>query len=103
MSMSQPDDPKRGCSLPPGCKDLIDAIRLQKEEVRVPLPPITGRISLPEKVAVRYLAELLGRDMHSFVAELHELGICVCWHRSMNFSDAQKILRRHGILADKTP
>src|SRR4051812_17583759 len=55
----EPDNKKRGCSLPPGCKDLIDVIRSQPQAAPDPLPPITQRITLPEVVAVRYLAELL--------------------------------------------
>ena len=87
--------------LPPGCKDLIDVIRSQPLPVPDPLPPITRRVTLPEIVAVRYLAELLGADIHSLFAEMCEMRIGVSWYRSMSFDEAQKLLRRRGIWADK--
>ena len=101
MSAPQPNEPRRDGSLPPGCKDLIDVIRSQPLPVSHPLPTITRRVTLPEKVAVSYLAELLGADMRTFTAEMRELGIGIGWYRSMSFDEAQRLLRRHGIWADK--
>jgi hypothetical protein len=99
MSAPEPNDPMRDCSLPPGCKDLIDAIRLQPARIPLTLPPITRRVTLPEEVAVEYVTELLGIDMDSFRAETRKLGICGWGRRCLSFDDARKLLRRHGIWA----
>jgi hypothetical protein len=93
---STPDDKKRGCSLPPGYKDLIDVIRLQEQTVPASLPPITRHVTLPEVVAVRYLAELLRLSKEDVSALCGYFG-----ERSVPFDQAQKILRKYGILADR--
>jgi hypothetical protein len=91
-----PDDKKRDCSLPLGCKDLIDVIRSQTQAVSTPLPPITRRVTLPEVVAVRYMAELLQLSKEEVSALCGYFG-----ERSVPFDKAQQILRRYGIWADK--
>src|ERR1022692_3177286 len=63
MFAPEPNKQKRDCSLPPDCKDLIDAIRFQPKKVSISLPPITRRVTLPEIVSVRYLSKLLGFDI----------------------------------------
>jgi len=91
-----PDDKKRDCSLPPGCKDLIDVIRSQTQAAPNPLPPITQRVTLPQVVAVRYMAELLR------LSKEEVSGLCGYFgERSVPFDQAQKILRKYGIWADK--
>jgi hypothetical protein len=80
-----------------GCKDLIDVIRSQPQAAPTPLPPITQRITLPEVVAVRYLAELLQLSKEDVSALCGYFG-----ERSVPFDQAQKILRQYGIWADKT-
>ena len=92
----QPDYKKRDCSLPPGCKDLMDVIRLQTRAVATPLPPITERVTLPEVVAVRYMAELLKLSKEEVSALCGYFG-----ERSVPFEQAQKVLRHYGIWADK--
>jgi hypothetical protein len=92
----QPDYKKRDCSLPPGCKDLIDVIRSHPQATPTPLPPITQRITLPEVVAVSYLAELLQLSKENVSALCGYFG-----ERSVPFDLAQEILRKYGILADK--
>jgi hypothetical protein len=101
MSAPEQPDKKRDGSLPPGCKDLIDAIGPQSAAVPDPLRPITRRVTLPETVAVRYLAELLGLNKHSLLADMQTLDIDIAWDRSMSFDEAQKVLRLHGMWADK--
>ncbi len=96
MPTPEPNEQKRDCSLPPGCKDLIDAIRAQPQPVVAPLPPITRRIALPEMVAVQYLAELLQMSTHE-VSALSGYSV----PRSVPFKQAQRILRGYGIRADK--
>lgn len=93
----QPDYKKRDGSLPPGCKDLIDVIRAQPWASPTPLPPITQRVALPEIVAVRYLAELLQMSKEDVAALCGYFG-----ERSVPFEQAQKILRKYGIWADRT-
>ena len=99
------DDAKRGYLLPAGCKDLLDAIK--KEEATVPppvsYPPITGKITLPEKVAVRFLAEISGQELHVIMTLMNKLRIHISANRSVNFGDAQRILRQFGIWADREP
>jgi len=92
----EPDDRKRDCSLPPGCKDLIDVIRSHPQAPPTPLPSITQRVALPEVVAVRYLAELLQLSQEDVSALCGYFG-----ERSVPFDQAQKILRKYGIWADK--
>ena len=95
MSAPGPNEKKRDCSLPPGCKDLIDAIRLQSQTIPNPLPPITRRVTLPAVVAVRYLAELLQLSKEDVSALCGYFG-----ERSVPFNQAQKILRKYGIWAE---
>lgn len=92
----EPNDPKRDGSLPVGCKDLIDAIMSQPESVAVPLPPITREVTLPDIVAVRYLAELLQMSTRDAAGVSGYFG-----GRSVPFEKAQRILRRYGIWANK--
>jgi hypothetical protein len=94
MPAPEPNDPKRDCSLPPGCKDLIDALREQSEPVPISLPPITRRVTFPEVVSVQYLSELLGHDIAAFSG--------YATPRSIPFDKAQRILRRYGIHAERT-
>jgi hypothetical protein len=93
MSAPEPNEQKRDCALPPGCKDLIDVIRSQPETVPISLPPITRRVTLPEVVSVQYLSELLQHD----VAALSGYAAS----RSISFDQGQRILRRYGIDAEK--
>lgn len=92
----KPDGKKRDCSLPPGCKDLIDVIKSQSQAASTPVTPIIQRITLPEVVAVRYLAELLRLSKEDVSALCGYFG-----ERSVPFDQAQKILRKYGIWADK--
>jgi hypothetical protein len=95
MPAPDPNEQKRDCSLPPGCKDLIDVINSQPEPVPISLPPVTRHIKLPDMVAVRYLAELL----HMSTQEAEALS-GYYYGRSIPFEQAQRILRRYGIWAD---
>jgi hypothetical protein len=96
MSDPESNKEKRDCSLPPGCKDLIDVIRSQPVPVPVSLPPITRRVALPDMVAVRYLAELLRLSTREVAAITGYFG-----GRSVPFEQAQRILRKYGIWADR--
>ena len=67
-----------------------------------PEPPIKGHVTLPEKVAVTYLAEVSGQTLETIAALMDELRIIVAIERSVDFADAARILRRYGIAAEKT-
>jgi hypothetical protein len=88
-----PNKQKRDCSLPPDCKDLIDAIRLRPRKVSISLPPITRRVTLPEIVSVRYLSKLLGFDISNWRGRSAP--------RSIPFDQARRILRSYGIEAEQ--
>ena len=82
---------------------MADAIKLDAATVppAVGYPPVTKRVTLPEKVSVRFLAEFSGQDLHTINRVLHELRIAVDVNRSVDFEDAQRILRRYGIWAER--
>jgi len=103
MPFPNQDYSKRDYLLPLGCKDLADAIKLHAAIVPPPVryPPVTKRVTLPEKVSVRFLAEFSGQDLHTIDKVLHELRIAVDVNRSVDFEDAQRILRRYGIWAER--
>jgi hypothetical protein len=92
------DDAKRSYLLPEGCKDLLDAIKKEAASVPPPVsyPPITRRIRLPQKVAVRFLAEISGQELHVIMALMNRLRIVVDINRSVDFDHAQRILGRQG-------
>jgi len=66
-----------------------------------PEPPITRRVLLPGKVAVRYLAEESGQSLDAIASVMRELRIIIDVNRSVDFKDAANILRRYGIEAQR--
>jgi hypothetical protein len=90
----------RGFNLPPGCKDLFDVLRLATAENHSPECSPFLRISLPEKVAVRYLAEVSGQELDRVLHDMGKLSIYIDVNRSMDFHDAARLLDRYGIGAD---
>jgi hypothetical protein len=103
MPFPNQDYSKRDSSLPSGCKDLADLIK--REEALAsqsePEPPITRRILLPEKVSIKYLAEVVGRDLAVIIADLVKLRCYLGDNRSIDFDDAARLLRKYGVGADK--
>src|ERR1035438_1732548 len=97
MPFPNQDYSKRDYLLPPGCKDLADAIKLGAATVppHVCYPPITKRVTLPGKVSVRFIAEVSGQDLQTINGVMHALRIAVDVNRSIDFDDAQRILRRY--------
>ena len=90
-------------SLPTGCSDLIDVIRLRESGRSEPPaePPLTSILPLPELVSVRFIAEVLGLDLsetHRLIRRFHTI-----WpsDRAIPFEVAAKVLRTRGILADR--
>jgi hypothetical protein len=93
------DHNKRDCNLPAGCKDLADAIKHDEESALQPAnPPITRQVFLPEKVSVKYLAEISGAGI--FAISMHA---SVSINRSVNFEEAAKIMLKYGIEAKREP
>jgi hypothetical protein len=74
---------------------------VQEEKTEVPEPPVTRHVKLPQKVAVRFLAETSGETLYSVAALMNQLRICISVDRSVDFEDAAKILRRYGIAAER--
>jgi hypothetical protein len=97
MPFSNQDYNKRDCELPAGCKDLVDVIKHDEESALQPAdPPITRQVFLPEKVSVKYLAEISGAGI--FAISMHaSVGV----NRSVAFEEAAKILRKYGIEAKR--
>jgi len=97
MPFPNPDYSKRDSLLPAGCKDLSDAIKHEQDSAMRPAPdpPITRQISLPEKVSVKYLAEITG-------ASVRTITTLVSIHRSVDFEVAARILRKFGIEAKRS-
>jgi hypothetical protein len=104
MPFPNQDYNKRHYLLPDGCKDLADAIKREQSSILpvAPEPPITRQVSLPEKVSVRFLAEISGQSLYTIATVMWQLGIYVSVDRSVDFEDAAKILRRYGIAAERT-
>ena len=104
MSDSTQDKNERGYLLPPGCKDLLDAIKHEEapKPETVSYPPITRKVILPNVVAVRFLAEVSGQEPETITALMNKLYILVDVNRSVDFAAAQKLLRHFGIGAERS-
>jgi hypothetical protein len=103
MPFPNQDYSKRDYLLPAGCTDLTDAIKHEKASALppVPDPPITRQVSLPEKVSVKYLAEVSGASLYTITILMQELHIVGEVSRSIDFEDAAKILLKYGIAAKR--
>ena len=101
MTFPNQDYTKRDYLLPAGCKDLADAVRCEGESYfrSVPDPPITRRITLPEKVSVQFITKTSGQTIYVVAALMSRLRIFVSVQRSVDSDDAAKILRKFGIEA----
>jgi hypothetical protein len=109
MSQSNPfyDYRKRGYLLPPGCKDLIDVLKVQGHEMQRPrlLFPsiddpargeILGEIAIPDEIMVRELARLVGQKPFRVIAVLMKWGIFANFQQSIDFKTASTVLRYYG-------
>ena len=126
MAELTPDYSKRDCSLPPGCKDLIDVLRLQKRkptkadlvEIRLHamgkksgmLPPkaeakqtpsFAAIIELKDPVTVKDLAALLGRKPFEIVADLIDLKLMATVDQSVTFEVAARVAAKYGYIAKR--
>ena len=95
----------RGYQLPPGCKDLIDVLKLEQRLAAVPpskleaLPEFKGELSLPPTMSVRALAALIGVRPYRLIADLIGLGVMVTLDHALEFDTLSKIAARHGYRA----
>jgi len=65
-------------------------------------PPIVGHVTLPEKVSIRYLAEVAGQELSTVIDDSVRLRCFLGLHRSLDFEDAAKLLRKYGISATRS-
>ena len=111
MSNLNPDYSKRGCSLPPGCKDLIDVLNLNKRRdladvpVKVvPLPATSNEgftVEVTSTTTVKDLAELLHLKPLEIIAGLMEMGVFANLNHVVEFDSAAKLLAKYGYFATK--
>ena len=105
------DYSKRDYLLPPGCKDLIDVLRLNQSTAtslwqqaqqrrRKPNPPITHHVTVPDPVSVEQLIKLAGKKPIFVIADLMDLGLFVNVSGCVSFDIAARVLRWYGIAAD---
>jgi hypothetical protein len=103
------DYSKRDYLLPPGCKDLIDVLRLnqstpplwQQAQQRRPKPnpPVTHHVKVPDPISVKQLIEFAGRKPYCIIADLMQLGLFVKIDGTVSFDIAARVLRYYGIAA----
>ena len=105
------DYSKRDYLLPPGCKDLIDVLRLNQSTAaslwqsaqrrrRKSNPPITHHVTVPDPVSVKQLIELAGKKPFCIITDLMELGLFVNIDGTVSFDIAARVLRGYGIVAE---
>jgi len=94
--------------LPPGCKDLIDVLNLQKAESGIPQgqkshlifkkPSQKERpvIHLPSQVVVKELAAVLGAKLYKVISLLKEMKVFTSVNQKLPFYVASKVARRYG-------
>jgi translation initiation factor IF-2 len=96
------DYKKRDCLLPDGCKDIIDALKLQAKETPAPpqpLPPIIGKVSIADPITVHELAALLKQKPFQIIAQLIGLDVFATAAQEIDFEAASKVARKYGYKA----
>ncbi len=89
---------ERGYLLPNGCKDLIDAIKLQEKQQP---PAIKGDLLVSEHSTPRELADLLGQKPFKIIADALDLGIFATVNQSLGFEAISQIARKYGYIAKR--
>ena len=111
MAGLTPDYSKRDCSLPPGCKDLIDFLNL-KRPIAKPSPqrerptesPVKRSVvALPPTILVEDLAQLLQMKPFMIIANLMEYGVFANLGQSLDFNTAARLLADHGVTPKSAP
>jgi hypothetical protein len=118
MSGLNPDYSKRDCSLPPGCKDLIDVLRLERAQhprpaliMRPKAGPVlfmaskeqtlVNSVEIGSRVTVKDLAALLGLKAFEILVDLLELKVMATANQTITFEIAAKVARKHGFVAKR--
>jgi|SRR5271165_4160142 len=109
--MLSPDYSKRSYLLPKGCKDLIDALKVQAQQQTPPPwpvgqpsgkpPPIKGDILVSENSSPRELAALLGQKPFKIIADLIKLGVFAGAKQPLDFEAIRKVALKYGWTARK--
>jgi len=100
---------KRGYLLPEGCKDLIDVLESKapskpvapKSSPLVPLPPITGEMTVPAHMTVAELAAALAQKPFRIIADLMEIGVFAQVKQQLDFETISRVLRKYGFTAKR--
>jgi hypothetical protein len=86
--------------LPDGCKDLVDALRLQEKQAAPYMLP-SGAIVIPDPVIVRELAWVLRVKPFELIGALMELNVFASINSSIPFATAAAVCARYGIVAQR--
>lgn len=106
--MDQPSE-DRGFLLPPGCKDLIDAWKLQPHQAPVhpslsppgETQPVIGELLIPEGTSVVQLAMLLDQKPFRIMADVLRLGLFVTIDQVLSFEIIALVARKYGFIAKR--
>jgi hypothetical protein len=91
MSGINPDYSKRDCSLPPGCKDLIDVLRLESGKQAE-----TNLVAFKGSISVRDLAALLGQKPMQIIADLLGMKVLAGVTQTVSLEVAAKVAAKYG-------
>jgi hypothetical protein len=121
MSGMHYDYSKRNYLLPHGCKDLIDVLKLEKQQTELhastlgslstiwKLPKQTEgagtadfrEVVISDKVSIIELAMIVGKKPFKIIADLLQLGDFVSMKEDVDFETAAKLLRKYGLVAKR--
>ncbi len=101
--------------LPDGCKDLIDALRLQQKQgeaseladpdvsLSAAEPPqeLPSSVTLPDPVSIRDLASALHLKPYKVVCSLIRLKIFASLNAKLDFNTASTVCSHYGVAATK--
>ena len=103
------DYSKRGYLLPPGCRDLMDVLKLKTDQVLPvskhfagPVPTIIGEIRVGRDTSVKELAVLLKQKPFQIIADMMEIGVFANLNHSVDFDAIAKVARKYGFIATKS-
>ena len=119
MSFPEPNYQKRSYLLPPGCKDLADALKKKSDaKAAKTIQPTytctvhkrqrhiaaTGKtFELAASITVKELAELLDVKPFLIIVDLMQLGVFATVGQSIEFEAASKVLGLFGAIAKQKP
>ena len=110
--MPQPEPEKPRFLLPDGCKDLIDALRLQRQidgaessqdgPSSTQLPQLLPTsVALPDPVVVRDLASALHLKPYQVIGSLMQFNVFASFNTELDFDTASKLCSYYGVAATK--